>query len=119
MPMDFPIKVMNYAIGTIISWEQKMVEFGKKTPSKYKWEYCDAIPLLILLGVNNRLPLLHISKIFVYIDSIEKRMNKFEIVYMVKPKLNVNKAFREQVDKFLKETCRPSNMSGIRNVIKK
>ena len=82
-------------------------------------EYCDVIPLFLLLGVNPCLPLMNMSKICVYINSIEKHINEFEIGYMVNPTLNVKKEFREQVDKFSKEAFRPSNMSGIRNVIKK
>ena len=31
----------------------------KETSEKYKWEYFDVVPLLKLLGVNHRLPLLH------------------------------------------------------------
>ena len=38
---------------------------------------------------------------------------------MVNPTLSVNKVFREQVEKFLKNKFRPSTMSGIRNVMKK
>ena len=38
-------------------------------------EYCDAITLLPLLGMNNRLPLLHMSKIFVYINTTYELIN--------------------------------------------
>ena len=38
---------------------------------------------------------------------------------MVKPTLNVNKVFREQVDKFLREKFHQSTMSGIINAMKK
>ena len=37
---------------------------------------------------------------------------------MVKPTLNVNKVFIEQVEKFLKEKFHPSTTSGIINVMK-
>ena len=50
----------------------------------------DAIPLFSLLGVNNRQPLLHISKIFVYINTTEECINKFTIGYMIKPTLHIN-----------------------------
>ena len=56
------------------------------------------------------------SKICVYINSIEKHINEFEIGYMVNPILNVKKESREQVDKFSKDEFCPSTMSGIRNV---
>ena len=60
------------------------------------------IPLLTLLGVNHLLPIFHKSKTFVYINNTEKRMNKFEIGYIINPKLDVNKMFREQFDKSIK-----------------
>ena len=41
-------------------------------------------------------------KTFSYINGTEKCMNKFAIGYMVKPTLNVNKVFIEQVGKRLK-----------------
>ena len=40
-----------------------------KVPSKDKWEYCDVIPLLLLLGVNHIQPVLNMSKIFVNINN--------------------------------------------------
>ena len=61
MSTNFPLKDVNHVIGTISSCSKNMVEFEKliKIPSKYKWEYCDVIPLLTLLGVNNCQPFLH------------------------------------------------------------
>ena len=51
--------------------------------------------LLPLLWVNNQQMLLHLYKNFVYINSTEKRINPFEIVYMVNPRLHINEVFRE------------------------
>ena len=62
MPTNLPLKVLNYVMGTISSCEQKIVEFEKeniKTSRNDKWEYCDVTLILLLLGVNHRLPLLH------------------------------------------------------------
>ena len=53
------------------------------------------------------------SKNIIYMNSIEKRMNPFLIGYMVNPKLYINKAFRSQDEKFLKETFHSSTHSGI------
>ena len=51
-----------------------------------------------LLGINHCLPLLHMSKKFVYINNIEERIYYFAIGYMVNPILHVNKVFKEQVE---------------------
>ena len=69
-----------------------------KIPTKYKWGNCDVVPLLPLLGVNHRLPILHMSKTFFYINSAGKLIKNFTIVYMVNPTLNVNRVLREQVE---------------------
>ena len=60
-----------------------MIELGGKTSSKHNSEYCDVILLLPLVGVNNYLTLLHMSKNFVYMNSIENYMNQFAIGFMV------------------------------------
>ena len=90
MSPNFPIKTIKYVISTIISCDQKMIKLGEK-PTKYKWEYCDVILLLTLLGVNNCLPLLYTSKTFIYMKIIGKGMNQFAIGYMVNPALNVTR----------------------------
>ena len=51
-----------------------------------------------LFGVNNLLPLLHISKEFVYINNTEELINGFAIIYMVNPTFHVNKSFKEKVE---------------------
>ena len=43
-----------------------------------------------------------------------KLNNQFVILYMVKPTLNVNKAFREQVKKCSKEKFHSNTTSGIK-----
>ena len=40
------------------------------------------------------------AKSFICLNETKQRINKFNIVYMINPGLNVNKAFREQV-----QTC--------------
>ena len=69
----------------------------KKVPGKDIWVTLDVIPLLILVGVNHRQPILHISKIMVHTYSIDDIINKFAIGYMTKPSLQFNKVSREQV----------------------
>ena len=96
--MNLPRKVVNYAIGTIISCGEKMIELGEKT-SKDRWEKIDVISLLQLLGVNNCQPLLHMSKIQVYLYTTYKRVSNVSICYMINPTLHINKVFREQVIK--------------------
>ena len=59
----------------------------------------DVIPILPLLGVNHSQPILHMSKILVYLYTTYKQINPSAIGYMIKPTLHVNKVFRKQVEK--------------------
>ena len=120
--INFPLKVVNYVMGTISSYEKKMIEFGKesrKTSRKYKLEYCDVITLLLLLGVNRHIPLLYIYKIFVYINTAEECIKQFTIGYTINPTLHVNRVFRYQVEKFSKYFLNQSTMKGEENVMRK
>ena len=53
--------------------------------------------MLPFLGTNNRLPLLHTAKCFIWLEETGKRINEFKIGYMINPSLHVNKSFKEQV----------------------
>ena len=57
------------------------------------------MPVQSLLGDNNRLPLFHVAKSFIWLEETKERINEFLIVYMIDPKLNINKAFIEHVNK--------------------
>ena len=79
----------------------------------------NVIPLLPLLGVNHRQPVLHIYKILVYLYTTNKRINQFAIGYMINPTLHSNKAFREQVEKWLIVKFHQNTMVGIQNVMRR
>ena len=55
-----------------------------------------------MLGVNHLLPLLHMSKRFVFINATEELINQFAIGYMTNHKLHVYKVFRDQAETFFK-----------------
>ena len=54
-----------------------------------------------ILGVNNCLPILHMSKIMVHIYTTENNFDQFAIGYMINPSLHINRVFIEQVQKCL------------------
>ena len=62
------------------------------------------MPMLSLLGNNHRLPLFHMAKLFIWIEEKNERINDFSIGYMINPKLNINRAFIEQVNKYMNTT---------------
>ena len=76
-------------MGTVTLCE-KNNRIGKKEEkieTKYIWETLDVIHYC-------HQPILHISKIMVYLYYIDERINKFSIGCMIHPSLHVNKMFR-------------------------
>ena len=51
-----------------------------------------------ILGVNNRQPILHMSKIMVHCYTTDETINLFAIGYMINPSLKFNNTFRTQVE---------------------
>ena len=49
------------------------------------------------------------AKIYIWIEETKKRINEFSIRYMINPNLNINKAFKGQVTKFMRTTFGAKN----------
>ena len=101
--MNFEHHVIQYVIDIVNSCGEKLYNWKKKrkVPGKYKWETPDIIPLMPLVGVNHRQPILHESKIIVPYYSTDESINQFAIGYIINPSLNCKKVFRIQFKKFL------------------
>ena len=67
---------------------------NKTIKVRNRCNYCHNMPILLLLGANHRLPLLHMDKRFIWLNETKQRINKFTIGYMINPGLNVNKDFK-------------------------
>ena len=81
-----------------------MIELGKekeKISAKEKWKLPAIIPLMPILGVNIRLPILYMSKRMVYIYTTDNTGHQFSIRYMINPSFHINKIFKTQVEKCL------------------
>ena len=57
------------------------------------------MPVCSLLGANHSLPIFHTAIPFIRLNETKQLINEFTIGYMINQGLNVNKAFREQVEK--------------------
>ena len=75
--------------------------------------------MLPLLGANHLLPLFHMAKSFICLEEAKERINDFFMRYTINQKLNINKAFREQVDKCMKTTFGATTKSYIRSTLAK
>ena len=71
----------------------------EKNPSRDKWETPDVIPLIPIVGVNHRLPILQMSKIMVHIYTTGKNIHQFAISYTINPSIQFNIIFKIKVEK--------------------
>ena len=76
-------------------------ERKEKVPGKDKWETLNGIPIMTLVGINHRQPILHLSKIMIHCYSTDENINQSSIGYMINPSLNCNKLFIIQVETYL------------------
>ena len=71
----------------------------KKYIYKDRWNYYHHMLMLLLLVENHRLPLFYMSKRFIWLNETKQYINLFTIGYIINPSLDVNKTFKEQVEK--------------------
>ena len=70
---------------------------------------------MIIIGVNHRLHILHMSKRMVHCYTTGKNINKISIGYLIKPSLKFNNAFRTKVEKCLGDDFFIRIMETIKN----
>ena len=122
MAKNLSLKVIKAVILYVDTYEQDILSVGnnnQKTPVKDKWNHCNNIPMLSLLVDNHRPPLFHMDKSFIWLEETKERINDFSIGYMINPKFNFTKAFREKVFKCMNNTVGPINQTYIRATLAK
>ena len=101
MTMNLKLHVIQYVIDIVTLCEKTLIEQGEKTPAKDKWEISAIIPLMLIVGVNNCIPILHLSKRMLHMYTTSKTINQFVIGYMINPYLKFHNAFTKKVEKCL------------------
>ena len=76
---------------------------NKKIETKEKWNQINVLDMEYMLVANCCMPLLHISKIYIWMEEINQHINEFSFGYMLNPTLYENKAFKDQVKACLKK----------------
>ena len=103
----FPRKVIKAVLFTIANHEKDISSVGyqnKTIQTQDKWNNLNPMNIQYLLGTNHRLPLSHMVKSYIWIEETNECINEFSIGYMINPTLSINKYFKEQVTKFMKNT---------------
>ena len=104
---------------TIDKYKKYIQEFGyqnKKNRNQDKCDHFNHMPMQSLLGINYRPPLSHMTKSYIWLEE-KKRINEFSIGYMINTKLNINKAFIEQVHECMNNKFGPSTQPFIRSTL--
>ena len=91
----------------IVIYKKKIsVEYyiNKTIKTKEIWNQINVLSMEYILGANFRLPLLHMSKSYLWTEETSQRINEFSFGYMFNPTLYINKVLREQVKTCFKNT---------------
>ena len=72
-----------------------------------------------MLVANCRMPLLHMSKSYIWIEETNQRINEFSFGYMMNPTLYKNKAFKEQVKVCFRNKFGPDTTFHINTILMK
>ena len=100
-------KVIKTVVFTIYNHKKDIVtvDYHNKTiKTQEKWNSLNLMHVQSLLGTNHCLPLSHMAKSYIWLEEKNDCINEFSIVYMMNPKFIINKAFKEQVTKYMKTT---------------
>ena len=92
---------------------------NKTIETKDKSNQMNISDMQSMLGTNCCMPLLHMSKRYIWIEETNKLINEFSIGYMMNPTLNRNRAFKDQVKVCSKNTFVPDTNSHIAKTLAK
>ena len=72
-----------------------------------------------MLRANCRMPLLHMSKSYIWLEETNQRINEFSIGYMINPTLYRNRSYKDQVKVCFKQTFGPDTNPHINKTLQK
>ena len=72
-----------------------------------------------MVGADCHMPLLHMSKSYIWLEETNQRINEFSIGYMMNPILYKNRDFKDQVKVCFKHTFGPDTTSHINKILQK
>ena len=75
---------------------------NQKLETKEKWNQINVLSMESMLRANCRIPLLHMSKSYIWIEEKSQRINEFSFGYMFNPTLYTNKFLKSKWKHILK-----------------
>ena len=92
---------------------------NQKTETKYKWNQINVLDMQSMLVANCHMPLLHMSKSYIWNEETNQRINEISFGYMMNPTLYKNKDFKEHVKVCFRNTFGPDTTSHINTILLK
>ena len=109
------MKIIDLILSNIVIYEKNIlaVDYINQTiETKEKWNQINVLSIESMLGADCRIPLLHMSKSYLWIEETSQRINEFSFGYMFNPTL-YKKVFKEQVKACFKNTFGPDTNKHI------
>ena len=116
------MKIIDLILYNIVQYEKEIlsVEYNNQNiETKDKWNQSNVLDMEYMLVANCRMPLLHMSKSYIWIEETNQRINEFSFGYMMNPTLYKNKAFKEQVKACFRNTFGKDTNSHINTILMK
>ena len=96
----FSSKVIVLVLSNMDQYEKDILAvdyINKRTENKNKWPQINVLNMHSMLLANCNMPLLHMSKRYIWIEEKNQRINEFSFGYMMNPTLFKNRTFKEQL----------------------
>ena len=109
-------------LSNIDQYEKYILAVGyinKRIETKDKRNQINVLNMQSMFGANFRMPLLHMSKIYIWLEEKNQRINDFSIGYMMNTTLYKNRYFEEQVKVCFKHTFGPDTTFHINKILQK
>ena len=119
---NFLLKVINLVLFNIYQYKNDILavdDINKRIETKDKLNQLNILNMQSMLGDNCRMPLLHISKSYIWLEEKKQRINEFYIGYMINSTLYGNRAFKYHVKVCFKHTFGPDTISNINKILQK
>ena len=116
------MKVIDLVLSNIDQYEKEILAvdyINQKIETKDKWNQTNVLDMESMLVSNCCMPLLHMSKSYIWIEETNQRINDFSFGSMMNPTLYKNKAFKEQVKVCFRNTFGPDTTSHINTILLK
>ena len=118
----FSLKVIDLVLSNIDQYEKDILAvdyINERIETKDKWIQINVLNMWSMLGANCRMPLLHMSKSYIWLQETNQRINELSIGYMMNPTLYKNRAFKEQVKVCFRHKFGPDTTSHINKILQK